>query len=143
MQDSVDAEPMDTHGLHHCVASLVLVLIPLIGVEYDRLRLLVGYNLTHSAKFGKTAIALLHLLHYSELLALLDANSIDISIRVVQGILKFHVLQNDRVEPDRELLLREVGFGKDGDFKYAFLLLDWARARAWLLLTGEKRSKLL
>lgn len=109
MQDSVDAEPVDTHGLHHRVTCLVLIL--LIGVKYDCLRLLMRYNLAHGAIFGKTAIALFHFLHYSELLALLDANSVGTSIRVVHGILKFHVLQNDRVESDRELLLREVGFG--------------------------------
>ncbi len=62
----VDSEPVSTHSLH-CRS---LITGSLVGVKHYSLGLLVSLDLAHSSKFGKASIALLHLLHNTEKLAL-------------------------------------------------------------------------
>lgn len=130
MQHSVDAEPVDTHRLHHRVS--LVALAALERIEHDRLGLLVRHNLTHSAILGIAAVAFLHLLHDAELLALLDASAHP--VWPLGQVVKLHVLQHGLVEADRKLLFREVWLGQDCNFEDALVLFDWSgceRLRRW------------
>ena len=78
MQDSIDPETMNAHGLHSGAACLLILLrvtitvwvLTLIWIENNCLSLLMRHNLAHSAILGERSETLLHFLNDAELLAL-------------------------------------------------------------------------
>ena len=143
MQDTIDAEPMYTHCLHHCVTALLaaVLVVAFIRIENDSLRLLVSHDLAHSPVLGETAIALVQLLNDAKLLALRDSSAI-LPPGALAQILQLHVLQYDAIEAHGELLFGEVRFAEYGNFEYRFFLLDWTQC-AQIVSKAEPGLRLL
>ena len=134
MKHAIDAEPMDSHRLHHGVATLLvsLVAVALIGVEHDRLGRLMRDNLTNSAVLREASVALVKLLHDAELLSLSDART-SLPAWAFAEVFELHMLQHDAVEAHAELLLGEVRLTEHGNFQDRLLFLD----RPWRAISGR------
>ena len=116
MQDTIDSEAMHAHGLHHRTPTLLgPIWLVLRRVPKDYSCLLVGDYFAHCPILSEASIALVQLLHDSELLALCDAGRMIVH-SVLADDLHVHMLQYDAVESDGELLLGKVGLGEHRDF---------------------------
>ena len=100
MQHTVDTESVYAHSLNCRVATAVLkAVLLMVGVECDRLGLFLCDDLADSAILGKATIALFHLLHDAELLALRDCSGAQpLETRITQ-VFELHVLYYRAIKP--------------------------------------------
>ena len=103
MKNTIDPKAVYSHGLDHCIASLVILVtvVTLEGIKSDGLSLFVGDDFAYCAILSKAAVALLHLLDDTEELAWSDAIPVDSrATAAFCEVFQLHVVEHYTVKSD-------------------------------------------